>query len=55
MYRQQSVKTVQQSRVKEGTAAAHGAIWDGKGTNFTLFSANATKVEICLFDRLGTQ
>jgi glycogen operon protein len=27
-----------------------GAHWDGKGTNFALFSANATKVEVCLFD-----
>lgn len=42
-----------QSRLKEGSAAAHGAIWDGKGTNFTLFSANATRVEICLFDSKG--
>ncbi|HTV80059.1 MAG TPA: glycogen debranching protein GlgX, partial [Steroidobacteraceae bacterium] len=32
---------------------AHGAIWDGKGTNFTLFSAHATKVEVCLFDSVG--
>jgi glycogen operon protein len=39
--------------VKEGSAQAHGAIWDGKGTNFTLFSAHATKVEICLFDSAG--
>ena len=41
------------SRVKEGSPAAHGAIWDGDGTNFTLFSAHATKVELCLFDSLG--
>jgi len=41
------------SRVREGNAQAHGAIWDGKGTNFTLFSANATKVEVCLFDSGG--
>jgi isoamylase len=41
------------SRVKEGNALAHGAIWDGKGTNFTLFSAHATKVEVCLFDSAG--
>jgi isoamylase len=41
------------SRVKEGSAEAHGAIWDGKGTNFTLFSTHATKVEICLFDDKG--
>ncbi|HKS86185.1 MAG TPA: glycogen debranching protein GlgX [Pseudolabrys sp.] len=30
-----------------------GATWDGRGTNFALFSANATKVELCLFDRYG--
>ncbi|MEO7208497.1 MAG: glycogen debranching protein GlgX [Steroidobacteraceae bacterium] len=40
-------------KVREGSPAAHGAIWDGKGTNFTLFSAHATKVEVCLFDRTG--
>lgn len=28
-----------------------GSCWDGKGTNFTLFSENATGVELCLFDR----
>ncbi|NMG11381.1 glycogen debranching protein GlgX [Brasilonema sp. UFV-L1] len=28
-----------------------GANWDGKGTNFALFSENATGVELCLFDR----
>lgn len=27
-----------------------GAHFDGRGTNFALFSANATKVELCLFD-----
>jgi glycogen operon protein len=42
-------------RVKEGSPAAHGAICDGKGTNFTLFSAHATKVEVCLFDSTGTR
>jgi isoamylase len=41
------------SRVREGHSLAHGAIWDGKGTNFTLFSAHATKVEVCLFDSVG--
>lgn len=30
-----------------------GATWDGKGTNFALFSAHATKVELCLFDSAG--
>lgn len=27
-----------------------GASWDGKGVNFALFSANATRVELCLFE-----
>jgi glycogen operon protein len=27
-----------------------GAWWDGGGTNFSVFSENATKVELCLFD-----
>jgi len=27
-----------------------GATWDGKGTNFALFSEHATEVELCLFD-----
>ncbi len=28
-----------------------GATWDGKGTNFALYSENATGVELCLFDK----
>ena len=36
--------------VEEGLPYPLGTHWDGKGTNFALFSANATKVEICLFD-----
>ncbi len=28
-----------------------GATWDGSGTNFALFSENAAKVDLCLFDR----
>jgi glycogen operon protein len=27
-----------------------GATWDGQGTNFSLFSENAERVELCLFD-----
>jgi isoamylase len=47
------VADIKKSRAREGGAEAHGAIWDGKGTNFTLFSANATKVEVCPFDSAG--
>ena len=38
------------AKLKEGLPYPLGATWDGKGTNFALFSANATKVEICLID-----
>ena len=27
-----------------------GATWDGQGVNFSLFSENATRVDLCLFD-----
>ncbi|MCJ2541733.1 glycogen debranching protein GlgX [Thermostichus vulcanus] len=30
-----------------------GARWDGRGTNFALYSENATAVELCLFDGEG--
>jgi glycogen operon protein len=40
-------------RVREGLPHPIGATWDGKGVNFSLFSANATKVEVCLFDADG--
>ncbi len=37
-------------RVWPGKSYPLGATWDGKGVNFALFSENATKVELCLFD-----
>jgi isoamylase len=40
-------------RLKEGLPDPLGARWDGNGTNFALFSAHATKVEVCLFDKSG--
>src|SRR5215469_11126209 len=45
--------TVPKIRVKEGAPYPLGSSWDGEGTNFAVFSANATKVEICLFDNNG--
>jgi len=42
-----------QTRIAEGSPFPLGATWDGKGVNFALFSANATKVELCLFDERG--
>ena len=41
------------SRIKEGSPYPRGATWDGKGTNFAIFSANATKIELCIFDGNG--
>ncbi|HEY6529862.1 MAG TPA: glycogen debranching protein GlgX [Cellvibrionaceae bacterium] len=44
---------VQCSNVIEGRPFPLGATWDGKGVNFAIFSAHATKVELCLFDDEG--
>jgi glycogen operon protein len=40
-------------RVWPGDPFPLGATWDGAGVNFALFSANAEKVELCLFDPTG--
>src|SRR6266513_460826 len=40
-------------RLSAGTSSRLGASWDGRGTNFALFSANAQRVELCLFDPQG--
>ena len=45
--------SVNRSRVTEGRPHPRGATWTGRGVNFSLFSANATKVELCLFDNEG--
>ncbi|MBC4018341.1 glycogen debranching enzyme GlgX, partial [Siccirubricoccus deserti] len=46
-------QVMRRSRVREGLPFPLGATWDGLGVNFALFSANATKVELCLFDDAG--
>ena len=38
-----------------GAAYPLGSSYDGKGVNFALFSAHAEKVELCLFDRSGSE
>lgn len=43
------------SRLREGSPFPLGATWDGIGVNFALFSANATKVELCLFNSDGSK
>ena len=40
-------------QMQEGSPHPRGATWDGKGTNFAVFSAHATKVEVCFFDESG--
>jgi isoamylase len=44
---------IRKSRITEGMPYPLGATWDGLGVNFALFSANATKVELCLFEEGG--
>lgn len=46
---------LRRSRLREGGPDPLGATWDGLGVNFALFSANATKVELCLFDADGAR
>ncbi|NMM00558.1 glycogen debranching protein GlgX [Paraburkholderia sp. RP-4-7] len=41
------------TRIAEGTPFPLGATWNGSGVNFALFSAHATRVELCLFDETG--
>src|SRR3990167_97728 len=36
-----------------GSAYPRGATWDGEGVNFAVFSENAEKVELCIFDDNG--
>jgi glycogen operon protein len=36
-----------------GRPYPRGATWDGEGVNFALFSENAEKVELCIFDDKG--
>ena len=42
-------------RIDDGSPAPLGATFDGRGVNFALFSANATGVELCLFDPKGNR
>ena len=38
-----------------GSAYPLGSTWDGEGINFALFSANAERVELCLFTPDGSR
>jgi isoamylase len=41
------------TRLWPGKPYPLGATWDGQGTNFAIFSENATAVDLCLFDETG--
>src|SRR5262245_54556998 len=53
--REGSLAPRQRAAIREGLPHPLGATWDGEGTNFALFSAHATKAELCLFDRRGKE
>ena len=40
-------------RLAPGLPYPLGAIWDGLGTNFAVFSAHAEQIDLCLFDPSG--
>lgn len=40
-------------RIDDGSPFPLGATWDGRGVNFSIFSAHATSVDLCLFDPAG--
>jgi isoamylase len=41
------------AHLERGTPYPLGAMWDGLGTNFAVFSAHAERIELCLFDPTG--
>ncbi|MBU6474861.1 MAG: glycogen debranching protein GlgX [Alphaproteobacteria bacterium] len=41
--------------LQAGTPAPLGATFDGGGVNFAVYSANATQIELCLFDASGAK
>ena len=49
------VRRLRKREVNEGVPHPCGATWDGKGTNFAIFSGNATGVELCLFNEDGNR
>ncbi|CAH1387834.1 glycogen debranching protein GlgX [Candidatus Nitrotoga sp. M5] len=47
------IKDLPATSVWPGTPYPRGTTWDGEGVNFSIFSENAEKVELCLFDTSG--
>ena len=42
-------------RLGPGQPHPMGATWDGQGINFAVYSANADKIELCLFTPDGRE
>src|SRR5437764_5458926 len=42
------------TKILPGLPYPQGATWDGTGVNFALYSENATRVELCLFDEVDS-
>ncbi|MGY1673050.1 glycogen debranching protein GlgX [Geodermatophilus sp. SYSU D00710] len=49
------MRNPEDAAVWPGSPAPLGAHWDGTGTNFAVWSAGATAVDLCLFDPDGTE
>lgn len=47
--------TLRHGSIEAGEPDPLGATWDGGGVNFAVFSQNATRIELCLFDETGQE
>src|SRR5579871_1162256 len=43
------------SAILPGKPYPQGATWDGAGVNFSIYSENATGVDLCLYDEAGAE
>ena len=43
------------SPLERGRPWPLGAHWDGQGVNFAVFSANAQRMDLCVFDAAGRE
>jgi isoamylase len=53
--RERGVNAVTKTQLWPGRPWPLGAVWDGVGVNFALFSEHATGVELCLFDEADSR
>ena len=42
------------AKILPGSPYPQGATWDGTGVNFAIYSENATRVDLCLFDQVDS-